>query len=76
MDAESVRLLSAGLCMAVGTIAPAIAEGWIARSAMEAMGRNPQVADSMFTKMIVAMAITEAVSIYAFLISLILIFVA
>ena len=40
MDAEALKLLSAGLAIGLGTIGPAIGIGLIGSKAMEAMGRN------------------------------------
>lgn len=76
MDAEAAKYLAAGLCMGIGSIAPAMAEGWIGSKAMEAIGRNPSVADNIFPKMIVADAIAESTGIYSLVISLIILFVA
>ena len=74
MDTEAVKLLIAGLTTAIGGTGPAIAEGMIASKAMEAMGRNPSVGDSMFTKMIVALAIVESISICLIVISFLILF--
>ncbi len=76
MDAEATKLLAAGLCMGLGAVGPAIGEGLVAAKAMETMGRNPEIADSIFPKMIVAMAITESTGIYSLVISLIILFVS
>lgn len=76
MDAEAMKLLSAGICMGIGSIAPAIGEGMIASKTMEAIGRNPKVADKLFPNMLVAMAVTESTGIYCLVISLIILFVA
>ena len=76
MDAEATRLLAAGICMAVGSIGPALGEGYIAGKTMEAVSRNPKVADQLLPNMLVAMAVTESTGIYALVISLILIFAA
>ena len=76
MDAETFKLLAAGLCMGLGAIGPAIGEGIVAGSALEAMGRNPEVSDKLFTNMLVAMAVTESTGIYSLVISLIILFVA
>ena len=69
------KVIAAGLCMGIGSIAPALAEGNVAGKAMEAMGRNPAVTEKMFPNMIVAMAICESTGIYALVISLIILFV-
>ncbi len=46
-------------------VATAPAEAWVEAKAMEAIGRNPEAGDSIFPKMIVAMAICESTAIYA-----------
>lgn len=76
METEAIKLLSAGICMGLGTLGPGIGEGMIASKAMEAVARNPKVADKLFSNMLIAMAITESLGIYALVISLILIFAA
>jgi len=76
MDIEAVRLLAAGLCMGLGAIGPGIGEGTIGGKALEAIGRNPELSDSIFPKMIVAMAICESTAIYSLVMSLIILFVA
>jgi len=76
MDPVAAKYIAAAMCMMVGSIAPAIAEGWVAKTAMEAMGRNPEISDNLFSKMIVAMAICESTGIYCLVISLIILFVA
>ncbi len=75
MDVESAKVIAAGFCMAIGSIAPAMWEAWIASSAMNAMGRNPEVSDKMFTNMLVAMAVTESTGIYCLVISLVILLV-
>ena len=74
MEAEVMKYLAAALCMGLGSVAPALAEGYIGAKTMEAIGRNPKVSDSIFPKMIVALAICESISIYALVISLIILF--
>lgn len=61
--------------MAVGAIGPAIAIGWLASSAMSAIGRNPDAAAKVQTAMILAIAFAEAIAIYALVIALIIKFV-
>jgi F-type H+-transporting ATPase subunit c len=75
MEVEAAKVLAAGICMGIGSIAPALGEGWIASSALQAMGRNPEIADKMFTNMLVAMAVTESTGIYALVVSLVILFV-
>lgn len=66
--------LGAGLAM-VGTIGPGIGVGLVGLGAMQSMGRNPEAAPLIQTNMILAIALTEAIAIYALVVSLVLIFV-
>jgi len=75
MEAEAAKYLAAGLCMGIGAIGPAIGEGFVAGKAIEAMSRNPQMADKILPNMLLGMAVTESTGIYSLVISLILLFV-
>lgn len=75
MDVVAFKVIAAALCMGIGSIAPALAEGKVAAKAMEAIGRNPSVKDSIIPNMVVAMAICESTGIYCLVISLIILFV-
>lgn len=75
MDVNSIRLLATFGVMAVGTIAPAIAIGWIGSKSADAIGRNPEAASRVQTMAILAIAFAEAVAIYALVIALIIKFV-
>lgn len=75
MDPVSAKVLAAAFCMGIGSIAPALAEGFIGGKAMEAMARNPQMADKIFTNMIVADAIAESTGIYSLVVALCILFV-
>ena len=76
MDAESARLLAAGISMAVGSIGPALGLGMLISKALESIARQPEVTGDIRTTMFIGIGVTEAVALYAFVISLILIFVA
>jgi F-type H+-transporting ATPase subunit c len=75
MDTLAFKVIAAALCMGIGSIAPALAEGRVAAKAMEAIGRNPAVKDDIIPNMVVAMAICESTGIYCLVISLIILFV-
>ena len=75
MDAETMRMLAVAIVMAVGTIAPAFAIGFIGSRGADAIGRNPEAAPKVQTAMILAIAFAEAIAIYALVVSLILKFV-
>ena len=74
MDIEAAKLLAAGIAIGFGAIGAGIGEGIAAGRALEAMGRNPSMKDELFTRMIIAMAITESTSIYALVITFLLLF--
>lgn len=62
---------SPALAIAIGGFGPAIALGWIGSKAMEAIGRNPEASSKIFVPMLLAMAFTEAIAIYALVIAFI-----
>lgn len=72
---EAVKSIATALTIAVGAIAPALAIGRLAGHAMDAIGRNPDAAPKIQTAMILAIAFTEAIAIYALVIALIIKFV-
>jgi F-type H+-transporting ATPase subunit c len=75
METEAIRLLATMGTIMIGTIAPAIAIGWIGSKASDAIGRNPEAAPKIQTAMILAIAFAEAIAIYALVIALIIKFV-
>lgn len=74
MDVESAKLLGAALAMGLGAIGPGIGLGILASKALEAIGRNPEAQSKVQTTMILAIAVTEAVAIYALVIALMILF--
>lgn len=75
MDPETMKTLAIAIVMGMGTLIPALSIGWIGSKSTEAMGRNPEAAPKIQTAMILAIAFTEAIAIYALVVSLILKFV-
>ena len=75
MEVESMRLLATAIAIAIGAIGPAIGLGMIGSKAMEALGRNPEASDQIFVPLILSLAFTEAVAIYALVVALIIKFV-
>ena len=65
----------AGLTIAIGGIAPALSIGRFVAAAMEALGRNPDAEQGITTNLIVALAFTEAIAIYALVVALAIKFV-
>jgi F-type H+-transporting ATPase subunit c len=75
LSPEIVQTIAAAATISIGVIAPAIAIGWIGSKGLEAIGRNPEAAGNIQTAMILAIAFTEAIAIYALVIALIVKFV-
>ncbi|MFZ3031601.1 MAG: ATP synthase F0 subunit C [Candidatus Moraniibacteriota bacterium] len=74
MEVESAKLIGAALAMGLGAIGPGIGLGILASKALEAIGRNPEAQSKVQTTMILAIAVTEAVAIYALVIALMILF--
>ncbi len=75
MDAEGAKLIGAALAIGLGAIGPGIGIGLIGGRALEAIGRNPEAESSVRATMILAIALTEGLAIFALVISLIIKFV-
>ncbi len=65
--------IAAALAIALSTIGPGIAQGIAAKSALEGMARQPEMAGQIRTSMILALAFMEALTIYGLLIAIMLI---
>lgn len=74
MDVNAAKLLGAGLCMGLGAIGPGIGEGNAVGMALEAMARQPEMAGTIRTNMILGCAIAETTGIYSLVIALLLMF--
>ena len=74
MDVNAARALGAALCMGIGAIGPAIGEGNAVGKALEAMARQPEMAGTLRTNMILGCAVTETTGIYSLVIALLLMF--
>jgi len=61
--------LSKALAIGLGSIAPALAIGFIGAKAMEAIGRNPEASGKLMVPMLLVAAFAEAIAIYALIIA-------
>ncbi|MBA4008312.1 MAG: F0F1 ATP synthase subunit C [Erythrobacter sp.] len=75
MDMEAAKLVGAGLA-AIGTGLAAIGVGNIWGSFLSAALRNPGAADGQQGRLFVGFAVTELLGLLAFVVAMILIFVA
>ncbi len=76
MDPQSMKMLAAGLAMGLGAIGPGIGIGILGYGAMQGLARNPEARGPIMTNMILAIAMAEAVAIYALIVAIILAMVA
>ncbi len=72
--AKGLIAIAAGLCTGIGAIGPALGEGHAVGCALEGMARQPEVANTLRTNMILGCAITESTGIYSLVVSLLLLF--
>lgn len=74
MDAQAAALLGAGIAIGLGAIGPGIGIGYLVGKSVEGIARQPEASGSIRTTMFIGIGVTEAVALYALVISLMLIF--
>ena len=67
--------IGAGLCMGIGAIGPALGEGNAVGKALDGMARQPEMANTLRTNMILGCAITESTGIYSLVVAMVLLFI-
>lgn len=70
----AVSVLGAGLCMGLGTVGPGLGMGNATAGASEAVGRNPEAQGKIMLTMMVGLAMTESIAIYALVVTLIILY--
>lgn len=70
-----MSILTAGLTISIGSIAPAIAEGLALVNALRAMAQQPDQSNTITRTLFVGMAFIESTAIYCLVVSIILLFV-
>ena len=74
MEVQAMKYLAAAICMGMGSIGPALGEGYAVSKAIESMARQPEMASDLRTNMILGCAVTETTGIYSLVISLLILF--
>lgn len=69
---KAALALGAALCISIGVLGASKAMGNIASSAIEGTARQPEMSGKLFTTMLIAMALVEALAIYCLLIAFML----
>ncbi|MGM0587177.1 MAG: F0F1 ATP synthase subunit C [Bacteroidota bacterium] len=78
MDMTSIigmaSIITAGLTIAVGSIAPALGEGKALAQALTSIAQQPDESNTITRTLFVGLAMVESTAIYCFVVALILIF--
>lgn len=78
MDSTTIiglaSIITAGFTMAIGCIAPALAEGRAVSNALTSLAQQPDASNSITRTLFVGLAMIESTAIYCFVIAMILIF--
>ncbi|MEW6277602.1 MAG: F0F1 ATP synthase subunit C [Candidatus Eremiobacterota bacterium] len=69
-----VSMVVAGLVVAVGAIAPALAEGKAVMQALASMAQQPDEARGLSRTLFIGLAMIESLAIYCFVLAMILVF--
>lgn len=67
-----MELFAVVLAILLPAIASAVSQGWATSSAMQGMSRQPEVAGEMRTTLLIALAFMEALTLFAFVIAILL----
>jgi F-type H+-transporting ATPase subunit c len=76
MTPEVLKMLAVGMVGSVGLLGPALALGIIGYAALSGLARNPEARGPIFSNMILVAGLTEAIGVYALIITLFLMLIA
>jgi F-type H+-transporting ATPase subunit c len=74
MDARALALLAAGLGIGMAGIGSAIGIGFLVGKSVEGIARQPEASGPIQAAMLIGIGFTEAIALYALVISFLLIF--
>ncbi len=69
-----VSIAAAALCMAIGSIGPALGEGKAIAQALGSIAQQPDESGTISRTLFIGLAMIESIAIYCFVIAVILIF--
>jgi F-type H+-transporting ATPase subunit c len=69
-----VSIVTSGVTIALGSIAPAVGEGRAVSTALRSLAQQPDAAKTITRTLFVGLAMIESIAIYCLVISMILIF--
>lgn len=67
-------IISAGICIGIGAIGPALGEGRALAQALSSIAQQPDETNTITRTLFVGMAMVESTAIYCFVVTMILIF--
>lgn len=67
-------IFTSGITIALGSIGPALGEGWAVTQALRSIAQQPDVTNTVTRTLFVSLAMIESTAIYCFVVSMILIF--
>lgn len=67
-------IFTAGLCMGIGAIGPALGEGRALSQALQAIAQQPDEANTIIRTLFIGIAMVESTGIYCLVVTMILIF--
>lgn len=70
---NGLKYLAGGIAIGLAVLGGGTGQGRAAASAYEAIGRNPQAADKVFTPLLLGLALIEFQTIMAFIIAILLV---
>jgi F-type H+-transporting ATPase subunit c len=72
MELEAVKAISMAIVVGLGMVGPALGIGILVSKALEAIGRNPEASGKIQTTMLIGIAFTEALAIFAVVVGFII----
>jgi F-type H+-transporting ATPase subunit c len=69
-----VSISASAICMAIGSLAPALGEAKALQQALSSIAQQPDVAGAISRTLFIGLAMIESIAIYCLVISIILIF--
>jgi F-type H+-transporting ATPase subunit c len=67
-------IVAAALCMGIGALGPALAEGKAVAQALAAIAQQPDESATISRTLLIGLAMIESIAIYCFVIAIVLIF--
>ncbi len=78
MDSATIiavaSIVTSGLAIGLGSIAPALGEGRAVAAALSSLAQQPEAANVITRTLFVGLAMIESIAIYCFVVSMILLF--